>query len=462
MNRTTVYAAAIYLIDAALFFLIALSGLPDLWKLALCLATLGIGGAAMARVCGWTSYFGINMIKGEYGFRIMGDFAGKHPKLVRFLADVGAGIGYGMVYSIFTFNGKGERKKLAFILFFSFLFSLLISTGSLSSPAGLLSDFHSQVLFAAGVIGGLALQSLVILVFSAINIFTVQNAPAGAQLVIPGVTVPWVWLVGIVIAVIIHEFAHGVLCKAENLRVLGSGVVLFGFLPIGAFVEPDEKRFKNIAIEKKRRILAAGPAANLIAFVFFTVLLLGFAAVASGAYADASAVQVLSVNSSYPGTAQLSSGDIITGVDGQGITTLSSLETAITSKDAGDTLVITTQSGNKKVTIGPGKKLGITVTPTSRPGSELLFGVIGFVIAVLSSTAYLNLAIGAINLVPLFITDGARIVSDELDDAFVSRFGRKRGSSLAAKVATGLSLVALALILVNLALPTVLKLVTGA
>jgi membrane-associated protease RseP (regulator of RpoE activity) len=299
------------------------------------------------------------------------------------------------------------------------------------------------------------------LAISALNILTVPNAPAGAQLLIVGVTVPWEWVFGLVIAATVHEFAHGVLCKVERLRVVCSGTILWGFLPVGAFVEPDEERFKRISLVKKRRILAAGPAANLAAFVVFTAASVGFAAAAGPAYLGMSAAKVLSVDAKYPGSGQLSAGDVITAVDGERVDGVSGLAAAIFGKKQGDVLLLSTQNGEKAVTVGDKDKLGISVLPAATPGNEFLFALLGFLMTVLSSTAYINVAIGAINLVPLFVTDGARMVSEELDSWLSRAYGRRRGVPAAARLSLFASAAALLLILVNLALPTVLRALGG-
>lgn len=463
MNKKTLLSTTIYLADAALFFAIVLSGMPDLWKIVLAIATIAVGGKLMADIYGWKSYFGINIIKGGWGLSAMEKFAARHPNLARFVADVGAGIGYGMVYSLITFGKRSERKKLAVMLVLSLAFSLLLAAGSFSNQSDLLSDTRFLAVLGCGFVGGLALQSLAVLVISAINILTIPNAPAGAQLLIVGVTVPWEWVFGLIIAATIHEFAHGILCRVEKLKVLGSGTILWGFLPLGAFVEPDEERFKHIELEKKRRILAAGPAANLLTFIVFTALSIGFAATAGPIYSSMSAVKVLSINTTaYPGSSQLVAGDIITSVDGERVVGISGLAAAISDKKQGDTIVLSTQAGDKTVTVGDSNKLGIMVLSAATAGNEAVFALLGFIMTVLASTAYINVAIGAINLVPLFVTDGARIVSEELNAAFDSRFGKRKGLHMAAKLSFFASAAALLLILVNLALPTGLKMLDAA
>jgi len=462
LNKKTMLSAAVYLADAAIFFAIVTSGIPDLWKVVLAATALAIGGKLLADIYGWKPYLGINIIRGEWGLKAMDKFAAKYPGFARLVADAGAGIGYGVIYSLVTFGKKEERKKLALTLLLSLAFSFLLAAGSFSAKTDLLSDPRFLILLASGLAGGLALQSVVLLAISALNIFTVPNAPAGAQLLIVGVTVPWEWVFGLVIAAVIHEFAHGILCRVEKLRVIGSGTILWGFLPVGAFVEPDEEKFKYLALEKKRRILAAGPAANLLAFIGFTILSIGFASVAGPVYSDMSAVKVLTVNATaYPGSSQLATGDIITSVDGERVVGISGLAAAISDSKQGDTIMLSTQNGDKTVTVGNKNKLGISVAPSATAGNEIVFAILGFIMTVLSSTAYINVAIGAINLVPLFITDGARIVSEELNAGLARKFGKKKGLPVATKLSMLASICALLLIAINLALPAVLRALAG-
>ena len=86
-----------------------------------------------------------------------------------------------------------------------------------------------------------------------------------------------------------------------------------------------------------------------------------------------------------------------------------------------------------------------------------MYYLLSFLLVFLSSTAYLNLAIGSINLVPLFITDGGRIVSEEFGDYFISKLGKKRGKKFAVRASMATSAIALALVLANLLLPPFLR-----
>ena len=70
-------------------------------------------------------------------------------------------------------------------------------------------------------------------------------------------------IVALVIAIIIHEFSHGVLTRVAKVTVKSVGVLLF-VVPIGAFVEPDEKELLILPRRARARMYATGPATNMV------------------------------------------------------------------------------------------------------------------------------------------------------------------------------------------------------
>ncbi len=60
---------------------------------------------------------------------------------------------------------------------------------------------------------------------------------------IPGVNefIPLTWgILALVVTLIVHEFAHAILCRVEGIRVKSMGILL-ALVPIGGFAEPDEE-----------------------------------------------------------------------------------------------------------------------------------------------------------------------------------------------------------------------------
>ena len=99
-------------------------------------------------------------------------------------------------------------------------------------------------------------------------------------LVLPGINpiLPLEYVVYIVLALIIavisHEFSHGILTFASKLKVKSLGV-LYLIIPLGAFCEPDEEQLRKTKVSNRMRVFAAGPTANF-AVVLITLLLFSF------------------------------------------------------------------------------------------------------------------------------------------------------------------------------------------
>lgn len=70
-------------------------------------------------------------------------------------------------------------------------------------------------------------------------------------------------IIGVIVAVVVHEFSHGILFRVSNIKIKSLGL-LYMIIPLGAFVEADEKQFNKVSRLKKIRVLAAGPMANFV------------------------------------------------------------------------------------------------------------------------------------------------------------------------------------------------------
>lgn len=135
-------------------------------------------------------------------------------------------------------------------------------------------------------------------------------------LVIPGINplLPLEYLgfvlLGLIVAIIVHEFSHGILSLADKIKVKSLGI-LYLIVPIGAFCEPDEEEVKKAKILPRMRIYAAGPTAN---FVVVLVSILVFSGVCMSAVhpADEGAI-VFTVDTDAPASSiDLQTGVIIT------------------------------------------------------------------------------------------------------------------------------------------------------
>jgi len=177
------------------------------------------------------------------------------------------------------------------------------------------------------------------------------NAPQNI-LAIPGLNqfIPFWWgWVALIVAMVVHEFAHAILSKVENIKVNSLGLMLVP-LPIGAFAEIDEEELFGSKSESKaadiigpmetkapgegkRRatfrqfvnILSAGVIANF--FVALIAFVLLFGPVLGAIAASDSEVIVYNVApGSLADAAGIKPNMIITSVDGQPITSPGQLD----------------------------------------------------------------------------------------------------------------------------------------
>lgn len=110
--------------------------------------------------------------------------------------------------------------------------------------------------------------------------FLVNQIPADAaptpemMLGIPGINplIPiWYGILGLIVAIVVHEFAHGILTRVGNISVKALGLV-FVIIPMGAFVEPDEEGITTTDRKKRMNIFAVGPATNIILALICAIL----------------------------------------------------------------------------------------------------------------------------------------------------------------------------------------------
>ncbi len=416
----------------ASFFYAAISDLNNWVKAPLIVAILYVSGRLMAYFGRLENYHGIIMLRGEGGFSLMKSLS-NHPKVIRALADLGLTLGFGLVYGFLVF--KDQPRKF-------FIHLLLVGGFFLTLQSPMIADEASNVVVkVAGILGGLLLFGVSALAIQSLKILTVPGTGAGAALIVPGVTIPfWEGIIAIIIAATVHEIAHGVLAMVEKLEVKNSGVILFGILPIGAFVEPNEEKLAKLHIHKKRRILIAGTTSNFLFSILFTLLAIPLGVAILG-YANG--VQITSIVKDGASFGILQQGEVIHAVNGQAVANYQEFSDLMKNRAAGDKISVSTNMGEKSITLGPNGKLGI-MPDNYYPESNLLVGAMLFVFITFGWVALINSALAIINLVPIFLTDGYRIVYEEAKGAFPSENDR-----FAKRVAIAAGVLSVLLLLIN-------------
>ena len=144
-------------------------------------------------------------------------------------------------------------------------------------------------------------------------------------------------ILGLAVAIIVHEAAHGILMRASGFKLKTLGLLMF-IVPMGAFAEPDERELSEGARRKRMRVYAGGPAANLVvalvcALVFTMVMVPSVHEAHSG-------IGVFNVSSGTPADGNISVGSIIYSFNGTSVANYSDFSSSIAKTQANQTVAI--------------------------------------------------------------------------------------------------------------------------
>lgn len=270
----------------------------------------------------------------------------------------------------------------------------------------------------------------VFLVFMVFKLIFAPSPGMGVALLIPGVKIPgsvifvplWYGIITIFVIATVHEFAHGVIARAHNLPVKSSGIVFFGPI-IGAFVEPDEKKLLKRSDIEQYSIFAAGPFSNLVLAALVGILLLVLIPATQNFFLEPVGFSINSIEEGLPAEAAgLKPGMIITEVDGVPIVSREEFTSTLSCFEPDKPVSITANNSAYSLTPildprdGVGGYIGVTMINEMhlKPHLDaffprLAYNVIAWLIGLFKWIAWLSLAIGMVNLLPLGPVDGGRM-----------------------------------------------------
>jgi len=136
---------------------------------------------------------------------------------------------------------------------------------------------------------------------------------------------------GLVIGLVVHEGGHGLMCRVEDIDIESLGLAFLAFIPVGAFVEPDEESRRRASRGGQTRMFAAGVTNN------FAVTVLAFALLFGPVAGSISVVAGVPVGGVLPGSAAnqagLDRGDVITSVEGTNVSGNAEFDAALAEAD---------------------------------------------------------------------------------------------------------------------------------
>lgn len=267
-----------------------------------------------------------------------------------------------------------------------------------------------------------------------VSLSTITQTPS-VSLVIPGVEVPGspifipflFGIIGLVTVIVVHEFSHGILARVENIKIKSIGLLLFAVLP-GAFVEPDEEDMEKAKKTSRMRVYAAGSIANISLFVVAFLLMTAISSfVISGAFHE-TGIEIQRVIDGAPADNILKPGMIVESINGYNVTDADSYSKAVSSLKPGEMVNVTTNTGNYNFTAGKNPNnasvgyMGVQGdnhyeldSSVAKVYGNQLPWIWFDLVDLFFWIAFLNLAVGLFNLLPMKPLDGGHLFEELLD-----------------------------------------------
>jgi membrane-associated protease RseP (regulator of RpoE activity) len=194
----------------------------------------------------------------------------------------------------------------------------------------------------------MGLLIILLLLSFGLALFTQPTQPPPSPsklLLVPGINplIPLGWgLFAIIVALVIHEYGHGLQARAHGMRIRSFGLLLLGPLPLGAFAEPEQHELMRAPRRERQRLFAAGPAVNLYG-AFFCFLLIGL--VASQFVAADPGLHAAGIVEGAPAEeAGLESFEIITAIDAEPLQNHKQLTAILGRYSANETITLSVLS----------------------------------------------------------------------------------------------------------------------
>jgi membrane-associated protease RseP (regulator of RpoE activity) len=254
---------------------------------------------------------------------------------------------------------------------------------------------------------------------------TIGVAPVLPGLPIAGTGVEFPLIMGwiaLFIIIVIHEASHGVVARAFQVKIKSSGIAFFGPI-LAAFVEPDEKALAKESGTVQNAVMAAGPFANVVTSVIFFLLLAFVLAPVSSSLTHTQGMMVSPIEGTPAYAAGLPNSTIIVSINNASTKDIEAFLNAPQYLKPNSSVVLVSLEGERyefRASEHPDNSsagyMGIMrESLIQEPLSDSIAHKVGFHLMKWLSELFfwlyfISLNLGLINLFPIFITDGARIL----------------------------------------------------
>ena len=255
---------------------------------------------------------------------------------------------------------------------------------------------------------------------------------AGTGLVFPLITG---WIV-LFIIILVHEFSHGVVASAYKIRIKNSGLAFFGPI-LGAFVEPNEKALARQKDLVQHSVFAAGPFSNFLTVIVAMLIIWALLNPITNILSIPTGVIIYSQPGLPAEKAGIENGTVITRIYGGSVNTVEDFRKAMANIGPNKNIELRSDDNIYPVTTTESPDdpsqgyLGVWILGEKSELrndnflNQILLKIINWFKQLLGWLAFLSLNIGLINLLPIFITDGARMLK-----IFFERIIPNKGKSM--------------------------------
>jgi membrane-associated protease RseP (regulator of RpoE activity) len=236
---------------------------------------------------------------------------------------------------------------------------------------------------------GIFIMALLLWEATLVSRIPADKAPTPEMMLgIPGINpvIPIVYgIIALVVAIIVHELAHGILTRVGNMGLKSLGAI-FLLIPLGAFAEPEEQDLVKADRKRRTNVYAVGAATNVF-LAIICVLLFCTVFMASAQPVRENPV-VTAIGDNSPALhADLGFGAQIMSISGVPINNVSDWES--TSVYPGSNITISYFYSGQELNIVAASGLALVDVSSGMPASNAGFKV-GMIIASLNNTIIHN------------------------------------------------------------------------
>jgi membrane-associated protease RseP (regulator of RpoE activity) len=236
---------------------------------------------------------------------------------------------------------------------------------------------------------GVFIMALLIWEATVVSRIPADKAPTPEMMLgIPGINpvIPVVYgIIALVVAIVVHELAHGILTRVGNMRLKSLGAI-FLIIPLGAFAEPEEQELVKADRKRRTNVYAVGAATNV--FLAIICVLLFCTVFAASAEPVRENPVVVAIGENSPALhAKLGFGAQIISINGMPINNVSAWEE--TSFEPGSNITITYFYSGQEVSVFAISGLTLVDVSKGMPAYNAGFEV-GMIIASLNDTTIHN------------------------------------------------------------------------